>query len=86
MATRQIVNGDLPETDWARLLAGLVIAFALFQVSATALGSDRGQAGIIVGAIVTAAVLAAQRAWFAPTLPAAAGTVGLGAPRGAGPS
>jgi membrane protease YdiL (CAAX protease family) len=70
--------------DRTRLLAGLVIAFALFQLSATALGSDRGQAGIIVGAIVTTAVLAAQRAWFAPTLAAAARTLGLGAPRTAG--
>ena len=62
----------------------MVVAFALFQWSALALGSDRGQAGIVVGAIVTAAVLAAERSWFAPTLAAAARAVGLGAPARAG--
>jgi len=67
--------------DWLRLVSGLVAAFTLFQWSAVALGSDRGQAGIVVGALVTGATLAVERVWFAATLPGAARSVGLGAPR-----
>jgi membrane protease YdiL (CAAX protease family) len=67
-----------------QLLAGLVVTFAIFQWSATVLGSDRGQAGMIVGALVVAATMLAERLWFAPTLTAAARALGLGAPRRAG--
>ena len=50
-------------------------------MSATALGSDRGQAGIAVGALVVAATLTMERRWFAPTLTSAGRALGLGAPR-----
>jgi membrane protease YdiL (CAAX protease family) len=70
--------------DWTRLLAGLMVTFAIFQWAATALGSDRGQAGTIVAALVVAATMLAERLWFAPTLPAAARALGLGAPHRAG--
>jgi membrane protease YdiL (CAAX protease family) len=43
-----------------RLLIGAALVFALFQWVATALGSDRGQAGLLVGAIVVSATLAAE--------------------------
>ena len=70
--------------DWTQLLAGLVATFALFQWSATVLGSDRGQAGAMVGALVVAATMLAERLWFAPTLAAAAGALGLRAPHRTG--
>jgi membrane protease YdiL (CAAX protease family) len=70
--------------EWARFLAGFLVVFALFQGAATRLESDRGQAGIIVCAIVVAATLIAERMWFRPTVRAAALSLGLGAPRVAG--
>jgi membrane protease YdiL (CAAX protease family) len=48
-------------SDWFRLVLGLSIVFALFHLSATILGSDRGQYGILVGAIVVTATAAADR-------------------------
>ena len=69
--------------SWARLVCGLAAVFVLFHWSASTLGSDRGQAGIIVGAIVTAATLVVERMWFAATFRGAARALGLGAP---GPS
>jgi len=70
--------------QWARLLAGLAGAFGLFHWSASVLGSDRGQSGLQVSAIVVGATLAVERAWFAPTLRSAVRAVGLGAPHPAG--
>ena len=66
--------------DWLRLVSGMAVVFALFQGSAIALGSDRGQAGIVIGALVTAATLAVERWWFAATLASATSAVGLGRP------
>jgi membrane protease YdiL (CAAX protease family) len=63
-----------------RLVLGLFSVFALFHWSATVLGSDRGQMGIIVGAIVVAATLAAERLLFGQPPSVAARTVGLGRP------
>jgi len=63
---------------------GLVIVFGLFHWTATALGSDRGQAGVLVGFIVATATLAIQRAWFAPSLSAPIRELGLGLPRPTG--
>ena len=70
--------------QWARFVGGMVVAFALFHWSALALGSDKGQAGIAVAAIVVTAILAVERWWFAATLAAAARAVGFGAPARAG--
>ena len=67
-----------------RFLLGFLAVFALFHWSATALGSDRGQAGLDVGGLVVAATLAIERLWFAPTLASAARVLGLGAPRRTG--
>jgi membrane protease YdiL (CAAX protease family) len=66
--------------QWSQLLVGLLAAFTIFQWSATALGSDRGQAGLIVGALVVGATLAVERLWFSRSLGSAARAVGLGAP------
>ena len=70
--------------QWRRLLLGLLAIFTIFQWSAEALGSDRGQAGLIVGALVTVATLAVERTWFRPDVASAAQAIGLGAARRAG--
>ena len=66
--------------SWPRLLVGLAIVYAIFQWVASALGSEMGQAGIIVGAIVVAATLGAERLLFGVPLAAAVRTLGLGRP------
>lgn len=66
--------------DSLKLVAGLFLVFALFHWSATALGSDRGQAGLLVGALVVAATLAVERLFFGRPVATAARTLGLGAP------
>lgn len=71
-------------SQWTRLLCGLIAIFAIFQWSAAALGSDRGQAGLIVGAVVTLATLAVERLWFRRDVASAAQAIGLGAARGTG--
>ena len=68
------------ETSWTRLLLGLAVVFALFHFVAGALGSDRGEAGLLVGAIVVAATLAAERMLFGVPVASAARDVGLGRP------
>lgn len=72
------------ETTWPRLLLGLVAVYALFQAVAGALGSDYGQYGLLVGAVVVAAVLAVERGLFGQPPGRAARALGLGrpAPRG----
>ena len=81
MAARDVLT--MKVTD-RRLLVGLLAVVALFHWSATALGSDRGQAGIAVGALVVAATLTMERRWFAPTLASAGRALGLGPTRGVG--
>jgi membrane protease YdiL (CAAX protease family) len=67
-------------SEWFRLLAGLAIAFALFDTAARTLGSDRGQAGIVIAGLVLAALAGAERWLFgrpARTIPP---SLGLGRP------
>ena len=42
-------------SDWARLVSGLVVVFALFHFLASALGSDRGQWGLAIAITIVAA-------------------------------
>lgn len=60
---------------------GLFAVFLLFQASAAALGSDRGQAGLAVGALVLAATIAVERGLFGTPAALAVKTLGLGGPR-----
>ena len=69
---------------WLKLLAGLAIPFALFQGLAQALGSDRGQAGIVVAAAVIAALLAVEGLLFGQSARAALRALGFGRPAGRG--
>ena len=79
------VHGDthvrLSRTHWLRLLSGLVGIFALFQWIATALHSDRGQAGVTVALTVVSATLIAQWWLYGGRLVEAAKSLGLGMPR-----
>ncbi len=64
----------------ARVTFGLFAVFLLFQASAAALGSDRGQAGLAVGAIVLAATFAVERGLFGTPASLAVKSLGLGKP------
>jgi membrane protease YdiL (CAAX protease family) len=70
----------LSRTHWVRLLSGLVAIFTLFQWIATALHSDRGQAGVIVALTVVSATLIAQRRLYGGTLIETTRSLGLGIP------
>ena len=69
---------------WWRLLTGLATVFIVFQSAALALGSDRGQAGLLVAALVLVGLLAAEWALFGQAPPAALRTLGFGRPAAAG--
>ena len=74
------MNAHLASSDWPRLLAGLFVVYGLFQGVAHLLRSDRGEAGLLIAALVTIATLTFQRSFFAPTVADAARAVGLGVP------
>ena len=71
-------------SQWTRLVAGVALVFALFHWTAQALGSDRGQAGIIIGLLVVTATLVVEGAIFRQPPGPAARSVGLGRPRAGG--
>lgn len=73
-----------PHGGWARLLLGLVAVFALFQWSAAALGSVRGEAGLVVGALVVVALFAVEGWLFGERPAAAARLLGFGRPARSG--
>jgi membrane protease YdiL (CAAX protease family) len=66
------------------LLAGVFAIFGLFHWSASFLGSDRGQMGLVVGALVVAATMAAERIFFSRSTREASRALGLRRPRMAG--
>jgi membrane protease YdiL (CAAX protease family) len=65
---------------WWPLAAGLAIVFALLQGLGDALGSDRGQAGLLVAAVVIAALVAIERLFFRQSPAAALQSLGFGRP------
>ena len=65
-------------------MVGFVAVFLVLQGVADVLGSDRGQAGLVVGAVVVAAILAAERFLYGRPLAAGARDVGLGTPAAQG--
>jgi membrane protease YdiL (CAAX protease family) len=70
--------------DWFRLVLGLFLVFVLFQWSATILGSDRGQQGILIAVLIVAATAAADRLLLRhPRVPTVR-HLGLGRPRTGG--
>lgn len=69
-------------TRWYRLLLGLALAFAVFDVTATMLGSDRGQAGLLVCALVVAVTILCERALLGVPFAQCVGRFGRPAGRG----
>jgi membrane protease YdiL (CAAX protease family) len=69
---------------WWPFLAGVALTYALFDWSANALGSDRGQHGVLVAAIIVSTTFAMSRVLLGESRHDAVGTLGLGAPRRTG--
>ena len=69
---------------WWRLLVGLATVFILFQSAALALGSDRGQSGVLVAALVVTALVAVEWALFGRRPREALGCLGFGRPAAVG--
>jgi membrane protease YdiL (CAAX protease family) len=67
-------------SEWMRLIAGVASVFALFHWSGQGLGSDRGQAGLVVCLLVVTATLAVERVMFGQDPVRAARSLGLGLP------
>lgn len=63
-----------------KLLGGLIVVFALFHWIATVLGSDRGQAGLVVGTVIVVAAIATEVLLFKKTVLKAVSFVGIGRP------
>ncbi len=70
--------------DGKKLLFGVVAVFVLFQLVASELGSTRGEAGVIVGLVVVAALLIIEQVLFGGTYANAARTIGLDQPKARG--
>ena len=73
-----------PPSAVLRLTLGLLAGFALFQWTAAALGSDRGQAGVVVAALIVLAMLGVERVLFGQPPRVAAHRLGLGWPAARG--
>jgi membrane protease YdiL (CAAX protease family) len=68
------------QAPWGSLLLGLAIVFVLFQGLAHALGSERGEAGLLVAAVVVAALVAVERIFFGQSATPALRSLGFGLP------
>lgn len=71
-------------TGWWRLLLGLLIGYGLFEWVARTLGSDRGQRGLVVAALVVAALFGVERVLFGQPWATAARRLGFGLPAARG--
>jgi membrane protease YdiL (CAAX protease family) len=69
-----------PAGSWLRLLTGLALVFLLFQAAGQHFDSDRGQAGIVIAALVLAGLVIVERWLFGTPLGVAPCTLGLGRP------
>jgi membrane protease YdiL (CAAX protease family) len=70
--------------QWVRLVGGVAAVFSLFHASAAYLGSDRGQSGVLVGSLVIAATLLANRLVSPAPASQAMRALGLGPSRASG--
>jgi membrane protease YdiL (CAAX protease family) len=83
-----LVSGRSPSirsvTDWLKLLAGFAAGFALIHYVGGLLGSDRGQAGVLIALLVIAALAAAECLLFRRRVFPSLGALGLGTPNARG--
>lgn len=70
--------------QWAKLLAGLAVVFAVFQLLAHALDSNRGEAGLLVAGVVIAALMGIECLIFRQSPATAMRLLGLGRPAASG--
>jgi len=84
MHVQPAANSPVTRRAWAKLIVGLLVGFVALQGSATALGSDRGQAGIVIALVVAATLVVVQRLLFAHSFLAVAFALGLGKPKARG--
>ena len=70
--------------QWLRLFLGLVLVFALFHWTASVLGSDRGQHGVLIGLLVVAAIITAKIFLFNKSFKESVKEVGLTSPKSSG--
>ncbi len=70
--------------QWFRLFVGLILIFALFHWTASVLGSDRGQFGILIGLLIVGATIAAKIFLFNRSFKQSVKEVGLTRPNGSG--
>lgn len=63
--------------QWLKLLISMAAIFALFHWTATVLGSDRGQFGIIVGLLVVIAIIVAELILFRKSFKESVKAIGL---------
>jgi membrane protease YdiL (CAAX protease family) len=70
------------DPGWPRIwfLAGFALLFVVLQGAATLLGSERGEAGLVVGAVTLATALIVQRAFHARSWRETWLSLGLGPP------
>lgn len=66
--------------SWLSLYLATAALYSLMHWSASALGSLRGEAGLAVGALMLAAILAVDRVLFSDSMKCSARELGLGAP------
>ena len=71
----------MKQGQWPKMLFGLIAVFVLFQWTASAMGSVRGEAGVLIGLIVVAATLLAEHFIFGESFKQAAKAIGLGRPK-----
>lgn len=74
------VKNERNPFQWLRLLTGFIAIFALFQWTATVLGSDRGQFGIFVGLIVVTAIIFAEKFLSGKSIKESVKSIGLTLP------
>ncbi|MGE3466502.1 MAG: lysostaphin resistance A-like protein [Pyrinomonadaceae bacterium] len=68
------------QKSWLKLLSGVAIIFAIFQLLGETLKSDRGQAGVVIALIIVGATLTAEILFFRGSIGSAALRLGLGFP------
>lgn len=77
MRERRVRGGGI---WWGHLLVGFTVLFFVLQAMATALGSDRGEYGLVVAAAVLATALLIRRVRFSRSWVSAWASLGLGLP------
>jgi membrane protease YdiL (CAAX protease family) len=79
-----MLAGVRKQSGCLKLSASFLVVFSIFQSAAHILGSDRGQAGLLIAAIVIGALMLVERALYHTPPFAALRGLGLGWPCGRG--